>query len=99
MIHQGNMNVYENGMNQMDTGVIPMCFPAGLIDTTPSVDPISRKRSRDLCSFDQSDLSFSDEQFANQSNRKGMFTFLGEDISMQIHQQQFEIDRFIHQHV
>ncbi|KAK1440128.1 hypothetical protein QVD17_05953 [Tagetes erecta] len=107
MIDQGNKNVYGNQlkfgneMNQIETGVIPMYIPSGLIETIPPVDLISRKRSRDLCSFDQSDLSFSNGEFVNQiqmNNRKGIFTFLGEDISMQIYQQQFEIDRFIHQH-
>lgn len=49
--------------------------------------PISRKRSRDEINLQ------------NANNRFGSFTFLGEDISFQIQQQQSEFDRFIAQHV
>ncbi|KAK4420589.1 putative BOI-related E3 ubiquitin-protein ligase 3 [Sesamum alatum] len=59
--------------------------------------PASRKRSREAISFP---LSSSPSAVQNQSvnNRCGSFTFLGEDISSQIQQQQLEIDRFIAQH-
>lgn len=63
--------------------------------------PISRKRSRESSSFDPSVLSFPNAQFVDQNqvnNQKGAFTFLGQDISMQIYQQQVEIDRFIANH-
>ncbi|XP_022848326.1 probable BOI-related E3 ubiquitin-protein ligase 2 [Olea europaea var. sylvestris] len=49
--------------------------------------PISRKRSRDEINLQ------------NANNRFGSFTFLGEDISFQIQQQQSEFDRFIAQHM
>ncbi|CAI9784052.1 unnamed protein product [Fraxinus pennsylvanica] len=49
--------------------------------------PISRKRSRDAINPQSLDY------------RCGSFTFLGEDISFQIQQQQSEIDRFIAQHM
>lgn len=60
--------------------------------------PVSRKRSREAIN---SPLSLSPSAVQNQSvnNRCGSFTFLGEDISFQIQQQQLEIDRFIAQHV
>ncbi|XP_059666662.1 probable BOI-related E3 ubiquitin-protein ligase 3 [Cornus florida] len=53
--------------------------------------PISRKRPRD---------SINPYQNLNQNynNRSGSYTFLGEDISLQIQLQQLEIDRFIAQH-
>ncbi|KAI3810114.1 hypothetical protein L1987_19723 [Smallanthus sonchifolius] len=113
MIDQGNKNVYENelkfgyGMNHMDTGVLPMYVPSVLTDPIPPADsgltslPISRKRSREFCSFDPSVLSFPNGQFVDQNelnNHNGIFTFLGNDISMQICQQQLEIDRFVAQH-
>ncbi|KAL9159871.1 hypothetical protein ABFS82_08G162800 [Erythranthe guttata] len=55
--------------------------------------PVSRKRSRETINSLPGGVQ-------NQSvgNRCGSFTFLGEDISFQIQQQQFEIDRFICQH-
>ncbi|CAL5402540.1 unnamed protein product [Camellia sinensis] len=58
--------------------------------------PVSRKRSRDLIN---PLISFPNAQIQNQNNNRcGSFTFLGEDISMQIQQQQLEVDRFIAQH-
>ncbi|KAL0310869.1 UNVERIFIED_CONTAM: putative BOI-related E3 ubiquitin-protein ligase 3 [Sesamum angustifolium] len=59
--------------------------------------PPSRKRSREAINFP---LSSSPTAVQNQcvNNRCGSFTFLGEDITFQIQQQQLEIDRFIAQH-
>ncbi|KAL0328640.1 UNVERIFIED_CONTAM: putative BOI-related E3 ubiquitin-protein ligase 3 [Sesamum calycinum] len=59
--------------------------------------PPSRKRSREAINFP---LSSSPTAVQNHcvNNRCGSFTFLGEDISFQIQQQQLEIDRFIAQH-
>nr|GEW88422.1 hypothetical protein [Tanacetum cinerariifolium] len=88
MVDQGNTNVYEYGMNQMDSGL------------TYS-HPISRKKSRDSTSFDASDFLCQNGQFVNgdeYNSQKEMFTFLGQDMSMQIYQQQLEIDRFIANH-
>ncbi|CAI9756748.1 unnamed protein product [Fraxinus pennsylvanica] len=60
--------------------------------------PISRKRSRDAINpLLSSYPSVSHNQNANHSC--GSITFLGEDISFQIQQQQSEIDRFITQHM
>ncbi|KAL2475903.1 putative BOI-related E3 ubiquitin-protein ligase 3 [Abeliophyllum distichum] len=60
--------------------------------------PVSRKRSRDAINpLLSSYPSVCQNQNAN--NRCGSFTFLGEDISFQIQQQQTEIDRFIAQHM
>ncbi|KAI3703733.1 hypothetical protein L1987_73927 [Smallanthus sonchifolius] len=58
--------------------------------------PVSRKRSRDFSSV----CTFSDAPNVNRSpvDRRGTFTFLGEDVSSQIQQQQFEIDQFLARH-
>ncbi|KAI3510118.1 hypothetical protein L1887_25648 [Cichorium endivia] len=115
MVDHGNKNVYDDGMKfgyqmaEMDTGLLPMYVPSGMMDTLPATAlkadsgltyslPISRKRSRDSTTFDPTVLSFPSAQFVNQNqlnNQNGTFTFLGQDISMQIYQQQLEIDRFI----
>ncbi|XP_057486404.1 probable BOI-related E3 ubiquitin-protein ligase 3 [Actinidia eriantha] len=58
--------------------------------------PVSRKRSRDSI---HPLISFPNGQIQNQnSNRCGPFTFLGEDISLQVQQQQLEVHRLIAQH-
>ncbi|XP_076928061.1 putative BOI-related E3 ubiquitin-protein ligase 3 [Bidens hawaiensis] len=81
--HGNNFNVY---------GTNPMFVPSYQNRLTGL--PVSRKRSRDSCPFDDpSDLSF-----PNNNNNNGIFTFLDQDISMQIYQQ-LEIDRFISQHM
>lgn len=58
--------------------------------------PVSRKRTRDEIN---PLLCFQNNQSLNQLNRSGSYTFLGEDISLQIQHQQLEIDHFIAQHV
>ncbi|MFS7922302.1 putative transcription factor interactor and regulator C2H2 family [Helianthus anomalus] len=59
--------------------------------------PVSRKRSRDssynMCSF--SDAQDVNRRLVDQCDR---FTFLGDDISSQIRQQQLEIDQFVDRH-
>ncbi|PIN11000.1 putative E3 ubiquitin ligase [Handroanthus impetiginosus] len=79
------------------TGTLPAKFAAMKSDSSLTYVPVSRKRSRDAIN---SLLSSSPSAVQNQSahNRCGSFTFLGEDISFQIQQQQLEIDRFIAQH-
>ncbi|KAL1820904.1 hypothetical protein ACET3Z_015773 [Daucus carota] len=57
--------------------------------------PVSRKRTRDEIN---PLLCFQNNQSLNQLNRSGSYTFLGEDISLQIQHQQLEIDHFIAQH-
>lgn len=105
------MNQMENGMFPMyvSTGMMDTVPPAAAAafkadsGLTYSL-PISRKRSRESSSFDPSVLSFPNAQFVDQinqvnnNNQKGALTFLGQDISMQIYQQQVEIDRFIANH-
>lgn len=61
--------------------------------------PVSRKRARD-CSDINSLFSLVNSQNMNQNQieRCGAYTFLGEDISLQIQQQQLEIDQFIAHH-
>ncbi|XP_073135223.1 probable BOI-related E3 ubiquitin-protein ligase 3 isoform X2 [Henckelia pumila] len=56
--------------------------------------PVSRKRSRD------SIVTPLHPPALNQIGNKGCgsFTFLGEDLTFQIQQQQFEVDRFVSQH-
>lgn len=79
------------------TGSFPAKGAALKSDSGLTCSPILRKRTREginplISSF------HSDAQNQTPVNRSGSFTFLGEDISFQIHQQQMEIDRFITQH-
>ncbi|XP_051136368.1 probable BOI-related E3 ubiquitin-protein ligase 2 [Andrographis paniculata] len=60
--------------------------------------PVPRKRSREEASDSMVSSFPSAVQNQIATNRCGSFTFLGEDISFQIQQQQLEIDRFIAQH-
>ncbi|KAK6154530.1 hypothetical protein DH2020_008778 [Rehmannia glutinosa] len=78
-------------------GTLPVKTAAMKCDSGLTYVPVSRKRSREAIN---SLLSSSPSVFQNQSanSRCGTFTFLGEDISFQIQQQQLEIDRFIAQH-
>lgn len=57
--------------------------------------PVPRKRSRDSINYPL--LSYP----VNVQTHKncGLFSFLGEDVSLQIHQQQLDVDRLISQHV
>lgn len=61
--------------------------------------PVSRKRARDSSDINTL-LSFvnSHNMNQNQMDRCGTYTFLGEDISLQIQQQQLEIDQFVAHH-
>lgn len=61
--------------------------------------PVSRKRARDCSDINNTLLSFVNSQNTNQNqNQIGSYTFLGEDISLQIQQQQLEIDQFVAHH-
>ncbi|KAD6453939.1 hypothetical protein R6Q59_015702 [Mikania micrantha] len=58
--------------------------------------PVSRKRSRycsSICAFSGDEYSY-----WNQIDHCDTFTFLGDDISSQIQQQEFEIDQFVARH-
>lgn len=79
-------------------GAIPVKTAAMKSESGLTYAPVSRKRSREPTN---SLLSSFPSAVQNQivNNRCGSFNFLGEDISLQIHQQQLEIDRFIAQHV
>ncbi|KAK1440127.1 hypothetical protein QVD17_05952 [Tagetes erecta] len=59
--------------------------------------PVSRKRTRDCSDVNTfvSNHNMNMNMNMNQIQRSGTYTFLGEDISMQIQQQQLEIDQFI----
>lgn len=59
--------------------------------------PVSRKRSRDAVNPLASALP-TGVHHPTAVNRRGSFTFLGEDFSSHFQQQQLEIDRFIAQH-
>lgn len=97
-----------------DTSLIPPMHGTSVADSIPVKTPmksdsgltypipVSRKRTRDNNAGipDNRLLAFPQNHQQNSgSNRCGSFTFLGQDISFQIQQQQFEIDRFISQHV
>ncbi|KAI3466335.1 hypothetical protein Pfo_022998 [Paulownia fortunei] len=79
------------------TGTLPVKTAAMKSESGLTYVPVSRKRSREA---DNSLLSSIPSVVQNQSvnNHCGTFTFLGEDISFQIQQQQLEIDRFMAQH-
>ncbi|XP_052177112.1 probable BOI-related E3 ubiquitin-protein ligase 3 isoform X2 [Diospyros lotus] len=110
---EGNVNVYNNnpvayGFLPATENLLPM-YGSAIADCLPAKNaiksdsgltyalPVSRKRSRDCLN---PLLTFPNGQLQRQNNisRCGSFTFLGEDISLQIQQQQLEIDRFIAQH-
>lgn len=57
--------------------------------------PVARKRSRDSINYPLPSYPASSQAHKN----CGFFSFLGEDISLQIHQQQLDIDRLISQHM
>ncbi|XP_028799558.1 probable BOI-related E3 ubiquitin-protein ligase 2 [Neltuma alba] len=57
--------------------------------------PVPRKRSRDSINYPLLSYPVSTQTHKN----CGFFSFLGEDISLQIHQQQLDIDRLISQHM
>lgn len=59
--------------------------------------PVSRKRSRDAVNPMASALP-TGFHHPTANNRRGSFSFLGEDFSFHFQQQQLEIDRFIAQH-
>lgn len=91
----GNGVLYGSQIGQRgmvsDNLMVPF-YSSGMVDPAPVKAesgltynlPISRKRARDESFM----MSF-----------PGNFSFLGQDISLQMHQQQLEIDRFISQHV
>lgn len=60
--------------------------------------PVSRKRSRDAINPPVSSFP-NGVHNPSVNNRCGSVTFLGEDLSLHFQQQQYEVDRFIAQHV
>lgn len=110
---ENNVNAYNNNNSLIGYGFPPlsgtttetllpfynnnnnsgMKCDSGVSYAIPSV---SRKRARDSIN---PLIPFPSGQIHNQNvNCPTSFTFLGEDVSLQIHQQQLEIDRFIAQH-
>nr|XP_043628201.1 probable BOI-related E3 ubiquitin-protein ligase 2 [Erigeron canadensis] len=91
---------YINPISAAADTLLPM-YSAGFTENdsglTYSTLPVSRKRSRDSDSY-SSMYPFSNGPIAgnrNLNNCRSHFTFLGEDISSQIQQQQLEIDQFV----
>ncbi|KAI3804703.1 hypothetical protein L1987_26446 [Smallanthus sonchifolius] len=87
--------MYVSG--RTDSFPVPDFKPvSGLTSTLP----ISRKRLRDSSSFNpQFSVLNTPNVNLNNGHWFGEFTFLGEDVSLQIYQQQLEIDRLIAHHV
>ncbi|CAK9174973.1 unnamed protein product [Ilex paraguariensis] len=83
--------MYGSVITDLVAAKTPMKSDSGLTNTLP----VSRKRSRDTIN---PMLSFPNGQNPNDNNRCSAFSFFGEDISLQIQQQQLDIDRFIAQH-
>ena len=91
----GNGIVYGSQIGQRgmvsENFMVPF-YSSGIADLTPAKAdsgvtynlPVPRKRTREESVM----MSF-----------PGNFSFLGQDVSLQIHQQQLELDRFISQHV
>ncbi|GFP97878.1 probable boi-related E3 ubiquitin-protein ligase 3 [Phtheirospermum japonicum] len=74
-------------------GNLPVKTAAMKCESGLTYAPVSRKRSREAIN---SLLTVNNNN--NHNNRCGSFTFLGEDVSFQIQQQQLEVDRLIAQH-
>lgn len=86
---------FTDSMNHFPANTANLKSESGLTCSLP----VSRKRARD--SSDMNTLfSFVNSQNMNQNQmeRCGNYTFLGEDISLQIQQQQLEIDQFVAHH-
>lgn len=112
---QGNGNLYATSVigygtaplsrNTTAEPLFPM-YCSSAIDSFPAKNamksdsgltyglPPSRKRSRE-----EANPLITYPAFQNSNNRCGSFSFLGEDISLQIQQQQLDVDRFIAQHM
>lgn len=100
-----------SGTTTATDALIPM-YGSAMADSVPAKTPIksdsglsyaipaSRKRSREAVISHHPMLSFQPNLRNQQQtdNRCGSFTFMGEDISYQIQQQQLEIDNFIAEH-
>ncbi|KAL6538522.1 hypothetical protein OROGR_012510 [Orobanche gracilis] len=86
-------SVYGSAM----TGGLPTETAGVKCDSSLTYVPISRKRPREAIN---SLLSSFPSAVQNQrvNNHRGTFTFLGEDISVQVQQMQLEIERFITKH-
>ncbi|KAL8205669.1 hypothetical protein R6Q57_009220 [Mikania cordata] len=82
---------FTDSTNAFPANTAPIKAESGLTCSLP----VSRKRARDCSDFNTLN-SFVNSQ--NQIQRCGTYSFLGEDISMQIQQQQLEIDQFIAHH-
>ncbi|CAI9295327.1 unnamed protein product [Lactuca saligna] len=87
---------FTDSMNPLPANTANLKSESGL---TCSLPVISRKRARDSSDINTL-LSFvnSHNMNRNQMESCGAYTFLGEDISLQIQQQQLEIDQFIAHH-
>lgn len=98
MMYQSNAPRYDDRLPEK---LSPM-YAAGITESglTSSINPVSRKRSRDSSSFNPH-FSIPNAPIVNLNQNQqqfGSFTFLNEDISSQIYQQQLEIDRLIVHH-
>lgn len=90
--------MYGSAMADSVAVKTPMKSDSGLTYAIPA----SRKRAREAVISNHHPLMSFPPSLPNQQqtdNRCGSFTFLGEDISYQIQQQQLEIDSFITEHV
>ncbi|XP_071698627.1 probable BOI-related E3 ubiquitin-protein ligase 3 [Rutidosis leptorrhynchoides] len=84
---------YADSVNAFTANNAPLKAESGLTCSLP----ISRKRSRDSSDYNTL-ISLVDSQSQNQLKQSRNYTFLGEDISLQIQQQQLEIDQYIAHH-
>ncbi|XP_071725752.1 BOI-related E3 ubiquitin-protein ligase 1-like [Rutidosis leptorrhynchoides] len=84
---------YADYLNAFFANNAPLKAESGLTCSLPA----SRKRSRDSSDCNTL-ISLVDGQRQNQIQRSGNYTILGDDISLQIQQQQLEIDQYIAHH-
>lgn len=89
---------FTDSINGFPANTPPLKAESGLTCSLP----VSRKRARDCSDVNtfavnnhSMNMNMNMNLNMNQIQRCGNYTFLGEDISMQIQQQQLEIDQFI----
>ncbi|WCJ37014.1 SBP (S-ribonuclease binding protein) family protein [Euphorbia peplus] len=62
-------------------------------------NPTTRKRSRESMNMINPLMSYQSQNQMNKTTASSPFSFLGQDISLQIHQQQMDIDTLVSQHM
>lgn len=87
---------FTDSINHFPSNTAPLKAESGLTCSLP----VSRKRARDSSEINTllSFVNSHNNMNRNQMEHCGSYTFLGEDISLQIQQQQLEIDQYVAHH-